>query len=159
MSATARSFVYLLAMAGTGASGGLGVVVVEIAYVTLTSGLYAGLQQKALGVRSRLLSNAIIVCGVPWLAQAFDWLAHRLVGAPAPPKAAVAVLFYATLSALFHLYVMRRGAFLTGREGRPLHNDFRRIPRLIGGFVIAPVALISAGAGRWARVKGTEAAY
>ncbi len=137
----------------------MGVVLVEMAYVTLTSGLYAGLQQKALGVRSRLLGNAIIIFGVPWLAQAFDWLAHRAAGAQAPPKATLAVLFYATISALFHLYVMRRGAFLTGCEGRSLRNDLRRVPRLIGGFVIVPVVLVSAGAARLLRIKGAEAAY
>jgi hypothetical protein len=143
----------------SGAWGSLGVVLVEMAYVTLTSGVYAGLQQKALGVRSRLLGNGIIVFGVPWLAQAFDWLAHRAAGAPATPQATVAMLLYATLSALFHLYAMRRGAFLTGRKGRPLGNDFRQMPRLIGGFVLTPVVLISAVAARWVRVKGVEAAY
>jgi hypothetical protein len=137
----------------------LGVVLAEIAYVTLTAGVYAGLQQKALGIRSRLMGNTVIVFGVPWLAQAFDWLAHRAAGAPAPPRATIAVLFYATLSALFHLYVMRRGAFLTGREGRTLRNDFRHMPRLIGGFVMSPVMLVSAGAGRLWRVKGAEAAF
>ena len=156
--ATARSLVYLAAMARTGDKGSLGVVLVEMAYVALTSGLYAGLQQRALGVRSRMLGNSIIVLGVPWLAQAFDWLAHRAAGAPASPKATFAVLFYATLSALFHLYVMRRGAFLTGREGRSLPNDLPRGPRLLGGFVIAPVVLISAGASWLLRVKGAEAA-
>jgi hypothetical protein len=145
-------------MARTGARGGAAVVLVEIAYVTLTSGIYAGLQQKALGIRSRMVGNGVIVLGVPWLAQAFDWLAHRAAGAPAPPRATIAVLFYATLSALFHLYVMRRGAFLTGSEGRTLGSDFRRIPRLIGGFVVAPILLISAGAGRILRVMGAEAA-
>jgi hypothetical protein len=134
-------------------------VLVEMAYVALTSGLYAGLQQKALGVRSRLLGNAVIVIGVPWLAQTFDWLAHRAAGAPAPARATVAVLCYGTVSALFHLYVMRRGAFLTGRAGRPLGNDFRRVPRLIGGFVLAPVVMISAGAARLIRVKGAEGAF
>jgi hypothetical protein len=163
VSASARSAVYLVAMAGTGghngARGSMGVVLVEMAYVALTAGLYAGLQQKALGVRSRALGNAIIVFGVPWLAQAFDWLAHRAAGAPAPPKATIAVLFYATLSALFHLYVMRRGAFLTGNEGRSLRNDLGRVPRLIGGFVLYPLTLISTGAGRSVPVKGVEAAY
>lgn len=143
----------------SGVAGSMGVVLVEIAYVALTSGLYAGLQQKALRVRSRLLGNGLIVCGVPWLAQALDWLVHREAGAPASARATVAVLFYATLSALFHLYVMRRGAFLTGREGRSLRNDLRRVPRLIGGFVLAPVTLLSAGAGRLVRVKGAEAAF
>jgi len=139
--------------------GSVGVVLVEIAYVTLTAGLFAGMQQKALGIRSRLLGNGLIVLGVPWLAQALDWLAHRAAGAPATWRATIAVSFYATLSAIFHLYVMRRGAFLTGRDGRSLRNDLRRVPRLIAGFVLAPVMLISAGAVRLARVKGTEAAF
>ncbi len=163
VSASARSVVYLLAMARTGGQSGtrgsLAIVLVEIAYVTMTSGFYAGLQQKALAIRSRVLGNGLIILGVPWLAQAFDWLAHRAAGAPAPPKATIAVLFYATLSAVFHLYVMRRGAFLTGNEGRALRNDIRRIPRLIGGFVLAPIQLISAGAGRILRVMGAEAAF
>jgi len=163
VSASARSAVYLVAVARTGGRsdtwGSLGVVLVEMAYVTLTCGLFAGLQQRALGVRSRLLGNAIIVCGVPWLAQPFDWLAHRAANAPAPPKATVALLFYATLSALFHLYVMRCGAFLTGRGGRTLREDFCRVPRLLAGFVLAPLTLLPAGAVRLVRAKGVEAAY
>jgi hypothetical protein len=159
VSASARSAIYLAAMARTGARGSVGVVLVEIAYVALTSGLFAGLQQKALRIRSRLLGSGLIVLGVPWLAQSLDWLTHRLAGAPAPARATIAVLSYATISALFHLYVMRRGAFLTGSEGRSLRNDLRRVPRLMGGFVIAPVLVISAGAGRLLRIKGAEAAY
>ena len=69
------------------------------------------------------------------------------------------MLFYATLSALFHLHAMRRGAFLTGREGRSIRNDFRRVPQLILGSIVAPIALLSAGMGRLMRVKGAEAAY
>src|SRR5580658_9856650 len=44
LSATARSLVYLAAMARTGLHGGGAVVLVEIAYVTLTAGVYAGMQ-------------------------------------------------------------------------------------------------------------------
>jgi len=143
MSATARSIVYLVAMARSGLPGGAAIALVEMGYVTLTAGLYAGLQQKALGLRSRLLGNLIVVAGVPGLAQALDWLTHRAVGAAAPARATIAVCVFAAISALFHLYVMRRGAFLTGREGRSLAEDFRRIPRLIAEFGLRPVVLLS----------------
>jgi hypothetical protein len=138
LSAAARSIVYLTAMAHTGLRGSLAVVLVEMAYVTLTAGLYAGWQQQALGLRSRLLGNLTVAAGVPGLSQLLDWLAHRAVGPAAPPRATLAVCIFAALSALFHLYVMRRGAFLTGRAGRSLLDDFRRMPRLIAGFVSAP---------------------
>ena len=143
LSATARSLVYLSAILHRGAKGGLSFVLVEIAYVTLTAGGYAGLQQRALGFRSRIAGNATVVFGVPMLAQIFDWLAHRAAGATAPARATVAVCLFATVSALFHLYVMRRGAFLTGRHGQPLGEDFRRMPHLIVAFILTPLAYLA----------------
>ncbi|MGD1107243.1 MAG: hypothetical protein ABR865_09365 [Terracidiphilus sp.] len=115
-------------------------MLVEIAYVALTAGVYAGLQQRALGLRSRLLGNVLVAVGVPALAQALDWLAHRAVGAAVPTRATIAVSLFTGVSALFHLFVMRRGVFLTGR-GCSLADDFRRIPRLVVAFVAAPVVL------------------
>lgn len=140
MSAVARSLVYAAAMARGSQQHELGVVLVEIAYVTLTAGIYAGLQQKALGLRHRWLGNAMIVIGVPGLAQALDWAAHGAVGAAAPARATLAVCCFAAVSALFHLHVMRNGAFLSG-YGRSLVSDFRRMPRLIAGFALRPLAL------------------
>jgi hypothetical protein len=67
----------------------------------------------------------------------------------------LAVCFFAAVSALFHLHVMRRGAFLTGHEGRSLLDDFRRMPRLVLAFLVAPIALRSA---RFPRSAESEAA-
>jgi len=158
LSATARSIVYLVALARTRASGGFPIVLVEILYVTLTAGLYAGLQQRALSFRSRILGNLTIAIGVPLLAQALDWLAHRASGAPAPAKATVAVCIFAVVSALFHLYIMRRGAFLTGHAGASLSDDFRRMPRLVAAFIVAPVSLLINSGNRIPRSAESEAA-
>jgi hypothetical protein len=159
LSATARSIVYGTAMVRSGLQGSLGVVLVEMAYVTLTAGLYAGLQQKALSFRSRLLGNLTVALGVPALSQLLDWCAHRATGATAPAQATLAVCIFAAVSAFFHLHVMRRGAFLTGHSGRTLLDDFRRMPRLIAGFVTAPVALmVGLGTRLAARAAGPEAA-
>jgi hypothetical protein len=65
LNATARSVVYLATMARMGPRGSLAVVVVEMAYVTLTAGIYAGMQQRALGFGSRLLGNVTVVFGIP----------------------------------------------------------------------------------------------
>jgi hypothetical protein len=157
LSATARSLVYLAAMTRAGIRGSLAVVLVEVAYVTLTAGVYAGMQQKALGLRSRLLGNIIVVVGVPGLSQMLDWLTHRVAGAAAPGRATIAVSFYALLSALFHLHVMRNGAFLTG-YGRSLLDDFRRVPSLVAGFVLKPVAFLAAITSRPDRAVESEPA-
>ena len=157
MSATARSLVYLAALARSRPHGRVSIILVEIAYVGLTAGIYAGLQQRALGFRSRLLGNLAIALGVPGLAQVIDWLTHRFVGAPVPTRVMVAASVFACVSALFHLYVMRRGVFLSG-QGRSLGGDFRRIPRLIAGFVATPVTLAISLAGRSETAAESEAA-
>lgn len=157
LSAVARSLVYLAAMARAGSGSGLAVVLVEIAYVSLTSGIYAGMQQRALGLRSRLLGNLIVVLGVPGLAQTLDWLAHRISGTAVTGKAMLAVSLFAVLSALFHLHVMRNGAFLTGR-GRSLFDDFRSMPGLIVEFLLKPARLFAAWSPRRASVIESEPA-
>jgi hypothetical protein len=158
LSATARSIVYLVALTHTGRRGNLSIVLVEIAYVTLTAGLYAGIQQKALGLRNRLLGNLIVVVGVPGMAQLLDWLTHRIAGAPVPERTILAVCIFTLVSAFFHLHIMRRGAFLTTRRSLSLIEDFRRIPRLTVGFVMAPAVFFLTLAARFDSTAGSEAA-
>ena len=143
MSATARSVVYLAAMVHNVGRGALPVILVELGYVTLTAGVYAGLQQNALRIRSRRVGNLIVVLAVPGLAQTLEWLTHRLTHTAATQRTLLAVSTFAVLSALFHLHVMRNGGFLTG-EGRSLLDDFRRIPRFIAGFALLPVDFFTA---------------
>jgi hypothetical protein len=158
MSATVRSLVYLAAMARSGPHGRIGVIAVEMAYVTLTAGIYAGLQQRALALRSRLLGNFLIAVGVPGVAQTLDWLVHRAVGPAAPARALVAASVFTLLSALFHLHVMRSGVFLTGHAGRTLADDFRRIPKLVLKFVMLPYELVTAYMNRIERPAESEGA-
>lgn len=157
MSAVARSMVYLVTMIRAGAHGETAVVLVEVAYVLLTAGLYAGLQQRALAIRLRMLGNGVVVLGVPGLAQTLDWLVHRGLGAPTPGRATLAVCIFTALSALFHLHVMRRGAFLSGR-GCTLVEDLQRMPRLIAGFVVIPFAYAGALLFRGSREIQSETA-
>jgi len=126
-------------------------------YVTVTAGLYAGLQQKALGFRSRVLGDMTVVLGVPALSQFLDWLAHRAVGGTVNGKATMTVCIFAAVSAIFHLYVMRRGAFLTGDKGHTLSEDFRHMPRLIADLAIKPVGLLGTLVARQGRIASAEA--
>jgi hypothetical protein len=157
LSAIARSLVYLAALRHSNLHGRLTVVLVEIAYVTLTAGAYAGMQQRALKLRSRLLGNLIVVVAVPGLAQVLDWVAHRVTSTGSIGRATVAVSFFASLSALFHLYIMRNGVFLTG-EGSSLLDDFRQMPRLVVGFVAKPFVFLAGLSSRPAGAFESESA-
>ena len=157
LSAAARSIVYLAAMARTRSHGSLAIVLVEMAYVTLTAGIYAGHAAEGPGLPLPPARQSDRGLGVPALAQFLDWLTHHAAGAAAPARANLAVCIFTAVSALFHLYIMRRGVFLTG-HGRSLVDDFRRMPRLIAGFVLWPVAIFPALSLRLTRTIESEAA-
>ncbi len=157
-SATARSLVYFAATIRAGLRGSLAILLVEVAYVTLTAGIYAGMQQQALRLRSRIFGNFIVALGVPALAQWIDWITHRLTGPAVTGRATFAVCVFTLLSAIFHLHVMRNGAFLTNSQGRSLADDFRRMPRLIAGFVMKPAAFFSSRLPRTSAAVEPEAA-
>lgn len=159
MSAAVRSSAYALAMSRGDSHERLSVVAVEMAYVVLTAGLFAGLQQKALGVRRRWLGDLAIVAGVPGLSQVMDWMVHRAMGTPIPHRALATVCVFTLVSALFHRHVMRHGGFLTGGSGHSLREDFRRIPRLVVSFVLWPGHALVRLRGRVAGVRwGHESA-
>ena len=149
LGATVRSLVYLAAMVHARRADMGAVVLVEMVYVTLTAGVFAALQQRSLGIRSRFLGDMIVVVGVPGLAQILDWTAHRVMHAVAPGRAILIVCLYTVISALFHLYFMRNGVFLTGC-GRSLADDVRRIPRLVAGFVSIPFVSLAKWSTRFA---------
>lgn len=157
LSATARSAVYLAALTHSSPRGSFAIVGIEMLYVSLTAGIYAGLQQRALDFRPRRLGNFTIVIGVPALSQLLDWLTHRAAHAGAPARAIMAACIFTFVSALFHLHVMRRGAFITGHAGRSLVDDFRRMPRLIVEFVVRPIAALSGLASRAAQAAESKA--
>ena len=69
LSATVRSTVYLIAMARSTTQASLASSSSEVAYVALTAGIYAGLQQQALRLRSHLWGNLAVVIGVPGLSS------------------------------------------------------------------------------------------
>jgi hypothetical protein len=149
LGATVRSLVYLAAMVHARRADMGAVVLVEMVYVTLTAGVFAALQQRALGIRSRFFGDLIVVVGVPGLAQILDWTAHRVMHAVAPGRATLVVCLYTVISALFHLHFMRNGVLLTGC-GRSLADDIYRIPRLVAGLASWPFVSLAKWSTRFA---------
>ena len=49
----------------------------------------------------------------------------------------IASAVFTAFAAAFNLYIMRRGAFLVGEEGRPFMQDMSAMPRLVLLFVVA----------------------
>ena len=67
---------------------------------------------------------------------------HLMRGTMKLRASIIASVCLTAISTLFNLYAMRRGALITGEGQQSLGNDFKRMPRLIAGFVICgPLAI------------------
>lgn len=143
LSSCIRSTVYLLSARHHGLASGMYAVVAEICYVGVTAGIYSAMQQAALPVRPRWLSSLLIVVGVPCLSQTVECCIHFLLGTPNLKAATLSIMSFAFFSAAFHLHIMRQGALIVGKDGRPFTDDLRRIPSLVLSFLLIPARNIT----------------
>jgi hypothetical protein len=130
--------VYTVATMKHGWHSSLYAVASEMLYVALTAGIYSAMQQGALDLRPRWLSNCLIVIAVPAFSQSVEYLIHAAAGMPNLKAATIGILCFGLISAMFHLHIMRRGAMLVGEKSRPFSDDLRRMPILVGSFLAAP---------------------
>ena len=73
----------------------------------------------------------------PATFQLLDFALHSALGTARFGSGLIASATFTALSAMFNLFVMRRGALLVGREGKPFSHDLLVLPRLAFSFVIA----------------------
>ncbi len=150
LSALIRSFVYLLTTMKHGWHSELHAIAAEMCYVALTAGIYSALQQGALDIRPRWLSNLLIVVAVPVLSQTVEYTVHAIAGTPNLKTAIISILSFGLISAMFHLHIMRKGAMLVGSKGRPFSDDLKRMPSFVISFLAAPViAAMDAARRQW----------
>jgi hypothetical protein len=116
--------------------------IVEAAYVLLTSGFWAALQQQSLGLKTRRLGWLACVMLIPLSSLTADaslhlWLDHgnmRALG--------ISALIFTLVSAMFHWHVMQNGAMVVGEQSRSFWSDMKRMPWLVASFVMIPVRWI-----------------
>lgn len=131
----------------------LDVVVVRF----LTTGIAGALVQSFRKARPIWLANLIVSIMLPAMVHTIEFATHYIhesyfsdiLAAPLDGVArkrafAISVLF-SIVSVLFNLYAMRKGALLVGagEDTQSLTNDLRRMPRLVGEFIIALPVYIS----------------
>ncbi len=123
---------------------GLHAAVIEAVYVCLSAGFFSALQQGALRLDPRWLSNMVIIVAVPVFSQLIDSFVQFAAGTENVRATSIGMVLGGLLSAAFHLHLMRNGAMLVGEGERSFRSDLRRIPRLFGTFVAAPVVAVMA---------------
>lgn len=139
LSAIIRAPVFLITTYSFGWHSATLAAGVETAYCAGTAGVFAGVIQTVRDWRPIWLASLLITVGVPVFSQALDYSAHLLAHTPNLRAGTLASFSLSEMSALFSWYSMRRGTLLVGAKQDSFLHDLFRLPRLLLGFVFAPL--------------------
>jgi len=135
-SALFRGLIFFTLNLKAGWRAAVGAMLAEFVWRTATSGGWGAATQMLCSVRPmwQALFGSMFV--VPLVAHTLEFIIHYTRGTPVLAKSILVSICFTQISDLFNLYVMSNGAMLVGDGARPFGEDMRRVPALIGGFLL-----------------------
>ena len=143
-SALIRAAIFFAVNAAAGWRAAAGAFAAELAFRVSTSGFYGAITEAFTVVRPVWRAAVTTMVGLPLLSHALEFALHYLRGTPELGRSISASLAFTAVSTAFNLFAMRRGALVVGEGHAPLRHDLRRMPGLIGEFVLYLVQLLTA---------------
>jgi hypothetical protein len=138
-----RALIFLFVNLTAGWRAAAGAMIAEFLFRAVTSGFYGSLTQAFRNVEPACMAATAVLILLPLVSHSLEFVLHYARGTPKLLPSLIASVIFTEISTLFNLYAMRRGALVVGTDAAPMGSDMRRIPALIGGFVISgPAALI-----------------
>jgi hypothetical protein len=149
LSSLCRATLFLVVNLPAGLMPGLRAMVTEFLFRGMASGVLGTLTQ----IFSRAKHPWLALVLLPAIGHSAEFLVHRAAGTPLLAKSIAASVAFSVLTTAFNLFAMRRGVLVVGAAEQPLRADLRRLPGLIGAFILAGL-LAPPGAWRsWRRRK------
>lgn len=150
-----RGAACLLVLPGLALHARLSFGLVEFVFVLATSGFSTALQQQSLEVKNRQLGWILCVLVIPFVALGLDAGVHLWLNGAIGMQIGLMAVIVTLVSAMFHWFIMSKGAMLVGEQARPLSEDLLAMPRLTVQFVTEPaLAMWKLGRGQFAPEQG-----
>ena len=124
-------------------------VLTEAIVCGFNAGCYAAVVQAVRNRKPVWLTASLIAVGLPALGQVIEYGVHTWRGTPHRAAAVIVSTVLGALSSLFNWYAMKRGTMLVGNEGSSFSNDVRRMPLLIGRFLLLGPVWVLRRVGGW----------
>src|SRR5581483_1163910 len=136
-SSTLRALVFLFANLAAGWHAAVGAGLAEFLYRGISAGFYGAITQALREAEPEWMACVAAMVILPLVSHSIEAAIHILRGTPKIITSIVSSAIFTTISTLFNVYAMRRGALVTGDGGDTIAGDLRRVPGLIWGFVAA----------------------
>lgn len=143
-SSTIRSALFFSVNLSAGLEAAQYAAMIELAYRGVTSGFHGAVTQALRHAEPRWLAAAAALCVLPLAGHGLEVVVHWTWGTAHLGASIAASMALSVISTLFNLYAMQRGALIVADAAAvSLSRDLRRMPRLIGGFLIVPFRVLS----------------
>lgn len=109
---------------------------VEFALFAALAGFTGAAIQRVRDLRPAWIAAVVVLVAIPALLHVSEWLVHGRMNSAGRSRGVAVSIGMTALGELFSWHVMKEGAMLTGEEGRTLGEDLKRIPSLLGGFLL-----------------------
>jgi hypothetical protein len=136
LSACVRGTIFFIANLGAGLGPAIGAMGVEGVLFATLAGFYGALAQAFRRAQPEWAAAVTVMILIPVVNHTLEYLMHYANGTKKVAAGFTASISLSILSALFNLFVMRRGVLIVGDERAPLIDDLRRMPRLVFDFVM-----------------------
>jgi len=108
----------------------------EALVCAFNAGCYAAVVQYIRNRRPVWLTAFVIAVALPAIGQVIEYEVHAWRSTPHRIFAAIISSILSAVSSLFNWYAMRQGTLLVGNERSSLVADLRRLPMLVGRFLL-----------------------
>ena len=135
-SALFRGGIFFAVNLKAGWRAAVGAMLAEFAWRTATSGGWGAVTQMLRKVKPEWQAVLGSMLFVPAVSHSIEFTIHYTRGTPMLARSIFVSICFTQISNLFNLYAMHKGALIVGVGARPLGEDMRRVPSLIGGFLL-----------------------
>jgi len=137
-----RALIFLIANLTAGWRAAAGATLAEFVFRAVTSGFFGSFTQAFRTVEPAALATLTLLILLPLISHSLELAVHFAAGTPNLARSMISSVIFTEIAVLFNLYAMRRGALVVGENATSMSSDLRRIPALIGGFLLSgPIAL------------------
>jgi hypothetical protein len=137
LSSVLRGAIFFASNINHGLSAAVGAMNAEIIYRAITAGFYGALIQAFRHVRPAWTATLATAVLVPGISHLLEFLVHWIRGTENLVVSILASVGFTVLSAVFNLFVMRRGALVVGESPGSLGTDLKRMPGLMIAFLLS----------------------
>jgi hypothetical protein len=140
LSGVMRGSIYFFTHISLGLRAALGAMSVEFVFRSLNAGVSASIAQSFRQAKPKWLATLCVMGMLPAYGHTIEYTLHTISGDKNLNKSILFSISFSILSALFNLFMMRRGVMIVkDSQQKSFWSDVRRIPLLAAEFFSVPI--------------------